>query len=158
MKVLISDRSNHPPKIIEDIKKCLIESQSFGPLNLGEMRNVDTGEMYEFCKMWVSQMKDGVFLIFIKIKKYRVDAAGLKVQDPLSVLPTSFYGGRVVAKVSRIPIPSLKEACQQVIRSLVKNPEKVEQLNLPKAIQKELRTQCQWFNITNGDAVPLGIS
>ena len=121
-------------------------------------QNVDTGEMYEFCKMWVSQMKDGVFLIFIKIKKYRVDAAGLKVQDPLSVLPTSFYGGRVVAQVSRIPIPSLKEACQQVIRSLVKNPEKVEQLNLPKAIQKELRTQCQWFNITNGDAVPLGIS
>ena len=121
-------------------------------------QNVDTGEMYEFCKMWVSQMKDGVFLIIIKIKNYRVDAASLKVQDPLSVLPTSFYGGRVVAKVSRIPIPSLKEACQQVIRSLVKNPEKVEQLNLPKAIQKELRTQCQWFNITNGDAVPLGIS
>ena len=143
VKVLISDRGNHPPKIVEDIKKCLIVSQSFGPLDLGEMRkllsikleqNVDTGEMYEFCKMWVSQIGAGVFLIIIKIKKYRVDAAGLKVQDRLSVLPTSFYGGRVVAKVPRTPIPSLKEACQQVIRSRLKNPEKVDKLNLPKAL------------------------
>ena len=82
VRVQITDQGNHPPKLVEDIKKCLIESQSFGPLDLGEMKkflprklkqNVDTGEMYSFWMMYVEQLRAGVFLIIIIIKKHAVD-------------------------------------------------------------------------------------
>ena len=79
VRVQITDQGNHPPKLVEDIKKCLIESQSFGPLDIGEMKkllprklkqNVDTGEMYSFWIMYVEQLRAGVFLIIIIIKKH----------------------------------------------------------------------------------------
>ena len=155
VRVQIKDQGNHPQKIVEDIKKILKQSQSFGPLDLGEMRElvprklkqeVDTGVMYSFKTMWVEQLKAGVFLIIITISKHKFIGFG----DFIDVSKS-----RILAKVSRIPIPRLKEACQNVIRSLVKVPEKVEELNLPKTLKEELSTQCQWFNTTNRDGVRL---
>ena len=110
-------------------------------------QNVDTGVMYSFETMWVEQLKAGVFLIIITISKQKVvDLSG----DLLTVSKS-----RILAKVSRIPMRRLKEACQNVIRSWVKVPEKVEELNLPKTLKEELSTQCQWFNTTNRDGVRL---
>ena len=82
VRVQITDQGNHPPNLVENIKKCLIESQSFGPLDIGEMKNllprklkqnVDTGEMYSFWIMYVEQLKAGVFLIIIIIKNHALD-------------------------------------------------------------------------------------
>ena len=110
-------------------------------------QNVDTGVMYSFETMWVEQLKAGVFLIIITISKQKVvDLSG----DLLTVSKS-----RILAKVSRIPMRRLKEACQNVIRSWMKVPEKVEELNLPKTLKEELSTQCQWFNTTNRDGVRL---
>ena len=87
VRVQITDQGNHPPKLVEDIKKCLIESQSFGPLDIGEMKkllprklkqNVDTGEMYSFWIMYVEQLRAGVFLIIIIINGFTV-LEGLKL-------------------------------------------------------------------------------
>ena len=75
-------------------------------------QNVDTGVMYSFETMWVEQLKAGVFLIIITISKQKVvDLSG----DLLTVSKS-----RILAKVSRIPMRRLKEACQNVIRSRLK--------------------------------------
>ena len=126
--------------MVEDIKKCLIQSQSIGPLDLGEMRKLlpsqlqqcvnNTGDIYKLRQLFLEQIRAGVFLIII-------------------ITDNDNRFGRILAKVSRILIPSLKEACQNVIRSWTKIPEKVEKLNLPNSLKEELCTQFQWLNTTN---------
>jgi len=103
VRVQITDQGNHPPKLVEDIKKCLIESQSFGPLDLGEMKkflprklkqNVDTGEMYSFWMMYVEQLRAGVFLIIIIIKKHAVDDSVsriLAIREALKKKKTRYF-------------------------------------------------------------------
>ena len=47
------------------------EMKKFLPRKLKQ--NVDTGEMYSFWMMYVEQLRAGVFLIIIIIKKHAVD-------------------------------------------------------------------------------------
>ena len=110
------------------------------------------GIYYKLDKMWLEKIRAGVFLIIIIIDKHAVDVVPRMARWDRDV--TLFVSkSRILAKVSRKPMPSLKEACQDVIRSRVKIPEKVEKLNLPKILKEELCTQCQWFDNTTQDAL-----
>ena len=58
VRVQITDQGNHPQKIVEDIKKCIMQSLSIKRLNLGDTslseflarklkQNVITGDLHK---------------------------------------------------------------------------------------------------------------
>merc|ERR1712243_105029 len=78
MGVRISDVGNHPPQTVDDIKKCLFQSLSLEPQEVGDMRmslpsklqkTVFMGGIYKLWYMWVEQIKAGRFLIIIVTEK-----------------------------------------------------------------------------------------
>ena len=137
VRVRITDIGSHPPEIVDDIKICLIESLSLEPQEVEDMRmsipsklnqSVFKGTIYKLVHSWVEQIKAGVFLIIVVT--YKDDGTWIpwyKRGD----------GKRILAIASRKP--SLKEACQHVIRSRVKTAEKLEKLLLPKNLMEDLR-------------------
>ena len=138
VRVRITDIGSHPPVIVDDIKSCLIQSLSLEPQEVEEMRislpsklnqSVFKGTIYKLVHLWVEQIKAGVFLIIVVTYK-----------DDGTWIPWYKRGNdskRILAIASRKP--SLKEACQHVIRSRVKTAEKLEKLLLPKNLMEDLR-------------------
>ena len=138
VRVRITDTGNHPPEIVDDMKSFLLQSLSLEPQEVEDMRmslpsklnhSVFKGTIYNLWYMWVEQIKAGVFLIIVVTNK-----------DDGTWIPWYKRGGegkRILAIASRKP--SLKEACQHVIRSRVKTAEKLEKLRLPKYLMEDLR-------------------